>query len=162
MRSMLQGCEKKVERHKLKEHKTINKKVNRDLQESNNTIIEKDNISNEIYTKEKQVTERLKIGNNTQERNNRTTNIQVQNSKKKNNRENQKRITIKQLENNTKQQTLLENIRMETLKYLKRIPPQPSTHIEEEPQKWDKDTTNRLDKIKDTPIGKNKVTHKFF
>merc|ERR1712133_39149 len=98
------------------------------------------------------VTERLKIGNNTQERNNRTTNIQVQNSKKKNNRKNQKRITIKQLENNTKQQTLLEN--METLKYLKRIPPQPSTHIEEEPQKRDKDMTKKLDKIKDTPIGK--------
>merc|ERR1712115_406924 len=102
------GWEKKVEIHKLKEHKTINKKVNRDLQESSSTIIERDNISNEINTKEKQVTERLKIGNNTQERNNRTTNIQVQNSKKKNNRENQKRITIKQLENNKKQQNTTE------------------------------------------------------
>merc|ERR1712115_450679 len=113
------GCEKKVQIHKLKEHKTINKKVNRDLQESSSTIIERDNISNEINTKEKQVTERLKIGNNTQERNNRTTNIQVQNSKKKNNRENQKRVKKKELENNKKEQTRLENIRMETLKYLK-------------------------------------------
>ena len=159
------GCEKKVQIHKLKEHKTINEKVNMDLQESNNIIIEKDNISNEINTKEKQVTERLKIRSDTQERNNRTTNIQVQNSNKKNNRKNQKMVTIKGLENNKKEQRLLENIRVETLKYLKRIPPEPFKSIEEKHQKWDKDMTNRLDKlktIKDTPIGKNKATHKFF
>merc|ERR1712115_702615 len=159
------GCEKKVQIHKLKEHKTINKKVNRDLQESNNIIIDKDNIGNEINTKEKQVTERLKIGSDTQERNNRTTNIQIQKSNKKNNRENQKMVTIKEVENNKKEQTLLENIRVETLKYLKKIQSEPFTNIEEEHQKWDKDITNRLDKlksIKDTPIGKNKATHKFF
>merc|ERR1712115_672691 len=159
------GCKKKVQIHKLKEHKTINKKVNMDLQESKNIIIEKDNIRNEINTKEKQVTERLKIGSDTQERNNKTTNIQVQKSNKKNNRENQKMVTIKELENNKKEQTLLENIRVETLKYLKRIQSEPFTNIEEEHQIWDKDMTNRLDKlksIKDTPIGKNKATHKFF
>ena len=74
-------------------------------------------------------------------------------------------VTIKELENNKKEQTLLENIRVETLKYLKRIPPEPFKSIEEKHQKWDKDMTNRLDKlktIKDTPIGKNKATHKFF
>ena len=53
---------------------------------------------------------------------------------------------------------------METLKYLKRIPSEPSTSIEEKHQKWDKDMTNRLDLkiIRDTPIGKNKTTHKYF
>merc|ERR1712115_772060 len=159
------GCGKKVQIHKLEEHKTINEKVNMDLQESKNIIIEKDNISNEINTKEKQVTERLKIRSDTQERNNRTTNIQVQNSNKKNNRKNQNMVTIKEVENNKKEQTLLENIRVETLKYLKKVPSEPFTNIEEEHQKWDKDITNRLDKlktIKDTPIGKNKATHKFF
>merc|ERR1712177_183618 len=160
------GCEKKVQIHKLKEHKTINKKVNMDLQETNNIIrIEKDNIINEINTKEKQVTERFKIGSDTQERSNKTSNMQVQKNNKKINRENQKMVTIKELENNKKEQTLLENIRVETLKYLKKIPSEPFTNIEEEHQKWDKDITNRLDKlktIKDTPIGKNKATHKFF
>merc|ERR1712115_442756 len=159
------GCEEKVQIHKLKEHKTINKKVNKNLQEFNNIIIDKDNISNDINTKEKQVTEMLKIGSDTQERTNRTTNIQVQKSNKKNNRENQKMVTLKELENNKKEQTLLENIRVETLKYLKRIPPEPFTNIEGEHQKRDKDITNRLDKIKiikDTPIGKNKATQKFF
>merc|ERR1711867_325865 len=86
------GCEKKVQIHKQKEHKTINKKVNMDLQETNNIIrIEKDNIINEINTKEKQVTERFKIGSDTHERSNKTTNMQVQKNNKRNNRENQKR-----------------------------------------------------------------------
>ena len=90
--------------------------------------------------------------------------MQVQKNNKKNNRENQKMVTI-QLENNKKEQTLLENIRVETLKYLKKISPEPYTNIEEESQKWDKDISNRLDKIKtikDTPIDKSKATHKFF
>ena len=107
----------------------------------------------------------LKIGSDTQERTNRTTNIQVQKSNKKNNRKNQKMVTIKGLENNKKEQRLLENIRVETLKYLKKIPSEPFTNIEEENPKWNKDITNRLEKIKtikDTPIGKNKATHKFF
>ena len=71
-------------------------------------------------------------------------------------------VTIKELENNKKEQTLLENIRVETLKYLKRIPSEPSTTIEEGHQIWNKDMTNRPNKIKDTPICKNKATHKFF
>merc|ERR1711867_66763 len=85
------GCEKKVQTHKLKEHKTINKKVNMDLQETNNIIrIENDNLINEINTKEKEVTERFKIGNDTQERGNKTTNMQDQKNNQKNNKENQK------------------------------------------------------------------------
>lgn len=137
-----------------------------DSQETDNIIrIEKDNLINKINTKEKGVTERFKIGNDTQERGNKTTNMQVQKNDKKNNRENQKMVTIKELESNKKEQTLLENIRVEKLKYLKKIPSEPFTNIEEENPKWNKDITNRLEKIKtikDTPIGKNKATHKFF
>merc|ERR1712115_468604 len=52
------GCEKKVQMHKLREHKTINKKVNKDSQETNNIIrVKKLDLINGIRTKEKDVTE---------------------------------------------------------------------------------------------------------
>merc|ERR1712115_671983 len=157
--------------HKLKEHKTINKKVNMDSQETNNIFrVEKNNLINGINTKEKEVIGRFKIGNETQERGNKTTNMQDQKNNKKDNRENQKMVTIKELENSKKEHKLLENIRVEKLKYSQKIPSvKPFTNIikiEEENSKWDKVTTKRQDKIKekttkDTPIDKSKATHKF-
>merc|ERR1712115_261522 len=118
------GCEKKVQMHKLKEHKTINKKVNMEEQENNNIIrVEKNNLINKMNTKEKEVTVRFKIGNENRERGNKTTNMQDQKNNRKDNRENQKMVTIKELENSKKEHKLLENIRVEKLKCLKKIPP---------------------------------------
>merc|ERR1711867_413653 len=97
------GCEKKVQMHKLREHKTINKKVNVDSQETNNIIsVEKNNLINGTNKKEKEVTERFKIRNENQEKGNKTTNMQDQKNNKKDNRENQKMVTIKKLENSKK------------------------------------------------------------
>merc|ERR1711867_390316 len=108
--------EKKVQMHKVREHKTINKKVNKDSQETNNIIrIEKNNLINGINTKEKEVTGRFKIGNENQERGNKTTNMQDQKNNKKDNREKQKMVTIKELESNKKEKKLIENIRVEKL-----------------------------------------------
>ena len=103
-----------------------------------------------MNTKAKEVTERFKIGNENQERGNKTANMQDKKNDKKDNRENQKMVTIKELENSKKKQKLLENIRVEKLECLKKIPSvKPFTNIiriEEENPKWDKDTTKRQDK----------------
>merc|ERR1711989_149653 len=168
------GCEKKVQMHKLKEHKIINKKVNKDSQETNNMIrIEKNELINGIKTKEKEVTERFKIKSENPERDNKTTNMQDQKNNKKDNKENQKMVTIKELESSKKEKKLIDNnIRIEKINCLKKIPSivKPFTNIieiVEENQKWDKDTTKRQDKIKDeitkdAPIDKSKARHKSF
>ena len=98
------GCEKKVQMHKLREHKTINKKVNKDSQETNNIIrAEKNEFIKGIRTKEKDVTEMFKIESENPERDKKTTSRQDQNNNKKDNKENQEIFTIKELENNKKE-----------------------------------------------------------
>merc|ERR1712115_566266 len=162
-----------VQMHKLREHKTINKKVNKDSQETNNIMrVEKNKLINKINTKEKEVTGRFKIGIENQERGNKTTNMQDQKNNKKDNKENQKMVTIKELESSKKKKKIIENIRVEKLNCLKKIPSivKPFTNIieiKEENPKWDKDKTKRQDKIKekitkDAPIDKSKARHKSF
>ena len=160
--------------HKLREHKTINNKVNKDSQETNNIIrVEKNDLINGIKTKEKEVIERFKTEGENPEREIKTTNMQDQNNNKKDSKENQKMITITELESSKKEKKLIDNnIRVEKLSSLKKIPSivKPFTNIieiVEENPKWDKDTTKRQNKIKekitkDAPIDKSKAKHKFF
>ena len=55
------GCEKNVQTHKLKEHKIINKKENKDSHEPNIIRADKDKFINETRIKEKDVIEMFKI-----------------------------------------------------------------------------------------------------
>ena len=55
------GCEKNVQTHKLKEHKIIDKKENKDSHEPNIIRADKDKFINETRIKEKDVIEMFKI-----------------------------------------------------------------------------------------------------
>merc|ERR1712115_437265 len=55
------GCEKNVQTHKLREHKIINKKENKDSHEPNIIRADKDKFINETRIKEKDVIEMFKI-----------------------------------------------------------------------------------------------------
>ena len=167
------GCEKNVQTHKLKEHKIINKKENKDSHEPNIIRADKDKFINGTRTKEKDVIEMFKIVSENPDRDIETTHRQDQNNNKKDNKENQEIFTTQELENNKKDKKVIDsNIIVEKINCLNKISSigKPLTNIikyvEENPER-DKNTTKKQDKIreyttKEAPMDKNNAKQTFF
>ena len=109
--------------HKQKEHKIINKKVNKDSQRTSNIIrAEKNEFINEIRIRKNYVTKISEIEGETPERDKKTIKNQDKIINKENNKENQEIFKTKELGNNKKDKKVINSkIIAEEIDFLNKI-----------------------------------------